>query len=340
MPTLAVTIADVRAQIARAKRNAQDARAVVGADFGVEGLTEAPGAEGERGALTRASDGPVRVALVPTMGALHAGHLALLARAREIADVVVVSIFVNPLQFNEAEDLERYPRDVEADLATISAAIAAPPHAAATSTDAAAPVTSAAPVIVFAPSVAEMYPDGKTQTKVSAGNVGNLLEGRSRAGHFDGVLVVVNKLLNIVQPDAVLFGQKDAQQVFVVSRMVADLNIPVTVEVVETVREDDGLALSSRNRFLDERERLAARVLSHTLEAADSAADAGIDAVIAAAQSASMGEPLVDLEYLAVVNPTTFLPVDDGYHGKAIVLVAARVGSTRLIDNETVYLGG
>ncbi|WP_449342979.1 4-phosphopantoate--beta-alanine ligase [Subtercola endophyticus] len=287
--------------------------------------------------MTRASDGPVRVALVPTMGALHAGHLALLARAREIADVVVVSIFVNPLQFNEAEDLERYPRDVEADLATIDAAI----HEANSAAAAGGPGAhiSAAPVIVFAPSVAEMYPDGKTQTKVSAGNVGNLLEGRSRAGHFDGVLVVVNKLLNIVQPDAVLFGQKDAQQVFVVSRMVADLNIPVTVEVVETVREDDGLALSSRNRFLDERERLAARVLSHTLEAAESAADSGIDGVIAAAQAASMGEPLVELEYLSVVNPATFLPVDDGYHGKATVLVAARVGSTRLIDNETVYLG-
>ncbi|WP_239083134.1 pantoate--beta-alanine ligase [Subtercola lobariae] len=270
--------------------------------------------------MSRASAG--RVALVPTMGALHAGHLALIARAREIADIVVVSIFVNPLQFNESEDLDRYPRALDADLATIEAA------------------SGGAPTIVFAPSVAEMYPDGKTQTKLTAGNVGNLLEGRSRAGHFDGVLVVVNKLLGIVQPDAVLFGQKDAQQVFVVSRMVRDLNIAVTVEVVETVREKDGLALSSRNRFLDERERLAARVLSHTLEAADSAADGGIDAVIAAAQSASMGEPLVDLEYLAVVNPTTFLPVDDGYHGKAIVLVAARVGATRLIDNALVYLGG
>ncbi|MCU1475885.1 MAG: pantoate--beta-alanine ligase, partial [Subtercola sp.] len=249
MPTLAVTIDDVRAQIAAARQDTAAAR----------------------------------VALVPTLGALHAGHLALIARARQIAEIVVVSIFVNPLQFNESEDLDRYPRDLDSDLATIEAAAAD------------------AGTIVFAPSVAEMYPDGRPQTKLSAGTVGNLLEGRSRAGHFDGVLVVVNKLLNIVQPDVVLFGQKDAQQVFVVSRMIADLNLPVAVEVVQTVREDDGLALSSRNRFLDERERLAARVLSHTLEAADSAADGGIDAVIAAAQSASMGEPLVDLEYLSVV---------------------------------------
>ncbi|MEF2977067.1 pantoate--beta-alanine ligase [Subtercola sp. YIM 133946] len=327
MPTLAVTIADVRAQIAAARQDARAAASANAADAPGAGSNAAapaaaPAAASANAAAPDAGGRPATVALVPTMGALHAGHLALIARARQIADIVVVSIFVNPLQFNESEDLERYPRDVDADLATIDAAAAG------------------ADTIVFAPSAHEMYPDGKTQTKVSAGTVGTLLEGRSRAGHFDGVLVVVNKLLNIVQPDVVLFGQKDAQQVFVVSRMVSDLNIPVTVEVVETVREPDGLALSSRNRFLDERERLAARVLSHTLEAAESAADSGIDAVIAAAQSASMGEPMVDLEYLAVVNPKTFLPVDDGYHGKATVLVAARVGATRLIDNEQIYLGG
>ncbi|RFA18568.1 pantoate--beta-alanine ligase [Subtercola boreus] len=263
-----------------------------------------------------------RVALVPTMGALHDGHLALVARAQDVADVVVVSVFVNPLQFSETEDLDRYPRDLDADLDTL-AGVDREGRAS----------------IVFAPTASEMYPDGKTQTKISAGDVGNRFEGRSRAGHFDGVLVVVDKLLNIVQPHAVLFGQKDAQQVFVVSRMVRDLNIPVTVEVVETVREDDGLALSSRNRFLDERERLAARVLSRTLEAAESAAVSGIDAVIAAAQSAGMGEPLVQLEYFSVVNPATFRPVDDNYRGRAIVLVAARVGATRLIDNESIYLG-
>ncbi|QWT25206.1 pantoate--beta-alanine ligase [Subtercola sp. PAMC28395] len=302
---LAVSIAEVREQIAAATHDAR----------------------------SQGNANPV-VALVPTMGALHAGHLALVARAREVADVVVVSIFVNPLQFGEAEDLDRYPRDLSGDRAALDEASASAVPRAGSG------MTSVSEIIVFAPSAAEMYPDGKTQTKMSAGNVGNLLEGRSRAGHFDGVLVVVNKLLNITRPDVVLFGQKDAQQVFVVSRMVRDLNIPVVVEVVETVREDDGLALSSRNRFLDRGERLAARVLSQTLEAADSAASSGIDAVIAAAQSASMGEPLVKLEYLAVVNPTTFLPVDDNYHGKAIVAVAARVGSTRLIDNESVYLGG
>ncbi|GAA1000554.1 pantoate--beta-alanine ligase [Subtercola frigoramans] len=304
MSILAVSIAEVREQIAAATHAAR----------------------------SQGTANPV-VALVPTMGALHAGHLALVARAREMADVVVVSIFVNPLQFGEAEDLDRYPRDLTGDRAALDEATAsAVPRPGSGS-------SSVGEIIVFAPSAAEMYPDGKTQTKISAGNVGNLLEGRSRAGHFDGVLVVVNKLLNIARPDVVLFGQKDAQQVFVVSRMVRDLNIPVVVEVVETVREDDGLALSSRNRFLDKGERLAARVLSQTLEAAESAASSGIDAVIAAAQSASMGEPLVKLEYLAVVNPKSFLPVDDNYHGKAIVAVAARVGSTRLIDNESVYLG-
>ncbi|TIH40470.1 pantoate--beta-alanine ligase [Subtercola vilae] len=259
------------------------------------------------------------VALVPTMGALHDGHLALVTRAREVGDIVVVSIFVNPLQFGEGEDLETYPRTLDADLAALD---------------------RTGPTIVFAPTAAEMYPEGRTQTKISAGHVGTLLEGRSRAGHFDGVLIVVNKLLNIVQPTSVLFGQKDGQQVFVVSRMVRDLNIPVTVEVVDTVRETDGLALSSRNTYLDERERVAARVLSAVLEAAESAAVSGIDSLIAAAQAASMGQPLVTLEYLSVVNPATFLPVDDNFHGRAQVLVAARVGTTRLIDNEFVYLGG
>ncbi|CAN5215632.1 pantoate--beta-alanine ligase [soil metagenome] len=305
MSILAVSIAEVREQIASAVQTAR----------------------------SHGNSNPL-VALVPTMGALHAGHLALVARAREVADIVVVSVFVNPLQFGENEDLDRYPRDLDGDRATLDQA-----------QDSALPrpnsgSTVVSETIVFAPTATEMYPDGRTQTKISAGTVGTLLEGRTRAGHFDGVLVVVNKLLNIARPDFVLFGQKDAQQVFVVSRMVRELNIPVVVEVVETVREKDGLALSSRNRFLDERERLAARVLSQTLEAADSAASSGIDAVIAAAQSASMGESLVNLEYLSVVNPSTFLPVDDGFRGKAIVVVAARVGSTRLIDNETIYLGG
>jgi pantoate--beta-alanine ligase len=259
------------------------------------------------------------VALVPTMGALHDGHLALVDRARELADTVVVSIFVNPLQFGPGEDLDKYPRTRDDDLAKLEAKGVA---------------------FVFAPTVAEMYPQGASDTKVTAGAVGTMYEGRSRRGHFDGVLTVVAKLLNIVRPQFVMFGQKDAQQVFLVQRMVRDLNFATTVVAVETVREPDGLALSSRNRYLDERETRAAHALSVALEAVESSADRGIDAVLSAAQSVFMGEPLVTLDYLSVVDPKTFLPVDDNYRGKARVLIAARVGETRLIDNELIHLGG
>jgi pantoate--beta-alanine ligase len=257
------------------------------------------------------------VALVPTMGALHDGHLALVDRARELAPTVVVSIFVNPLQFGPNEDLDRYPRTPEEDLEKL----------AARGVD-----------VVFMPTVEELYPTWPVATKIVAGSVGSMYEGRSRPGHFDGVLTVVAKLLNIVQPAHAVFGRKDAQQVFLISRMVRDLDIPTKVVAIDIVREDDGLALSSRNRYLDPKERRAARVLSQSLEAAESSADRGIDAVLAAAQSVLMGEPLVKLDYLAVVHPSTFLPVDDGYRGKAVVLVAAQVGSTRLIDNEQILL--
>ena len=268
--------------------------------------------------LRRLLDGRT-VALVPTMGALHDGHLALVARAKELADTVVVSIFVNPLQFAAGEDLDRYPRTLDEDVAKLEAL----------GVD-----------VVFAPNVDELYPTWPIQTTIKAGQVGSLYEGRSRVGHFDGVLTIVGKLLNIVAPDFVVFGQKDAQQVFLVKRMVADLNMPVAVDVIETVREEDGLALSSRNRFLDPKERRASRTLSIALEAAASSADRGIDAVLAAAQSALMGESLVQLDYLKVVEPTTFLPADDNYRGPAVVLIAATVGSTRLIDNEPIHLGG
>jgi pantoate--beta-alanine ligase len=270
-----------------------------------------------RETLREVRRGGARIALVPTMGALHDGHLALVDRAREIADVVVVSIFVNPLQFGPNEDLDRYPRDLAADVALLEERGVA--H-------------------VFAPSVAEMYPDGPSSTRVVAGKVGSLYEGRSRPGHFDGMLTVVSKLLHIVQPDVAMFGQKDAQQLFLVRRMVRDLDLPVAIEGVDTVREEDGLALSSRNRYLDARERRAARTIPLLLEAAASAADRGIDAVIAAAQSASMGEPLVKLDYLVVANPATLLPVDDDHRGPALVLVAAVVGSTRLLDNGPILL--
>jgi pantoate--beta-alanine ligase len=257
------------------------------------------------------------VALVPTLGALHDGHLAHVARARELADVVVVSIFVNPLQFGANEDLDKYPRDLDGDLARLE------------------PFDVD---YVFAPTAAEMYPDGGTQVKVTGGPVASLLEGRSRPGHFDGVLTVVAKLLQIVQPQHVTFGQKDAQQLFLVQRMVRDLNIPVKVDVIETVREADGVAMSSRNRYLGPNERKAARALSRAIEAAQSASDRGIDTVLAAAQSVLMDEKLVTLDYLKVVDPKTFLPVDDGYRGPARVLIAAKVGPARLIDNDSLYL--
>ena len=258
------------------------------------------------------------IALTPTLGALHAGHLAHVERAAEIADVRVVSIFVNPTQFAAGEDLDKYPRTLDADLELLAAA--GVPY-------------------VFAPSVDELYPDGPTETKITAGKVGSLFEGASRPGHFDGVLTVVAKLLNIVTPDIATFGQKDAQQLFLVRRMVADLNLPVRIETIDTVREEDGLALSSRNRFLDPKERRAARTLSTALEAAASSADRGIDATLAAAQGALMGETLVKTDYLKVVHPGTFLPVDDDYRGPAIAIIAARLGNTRLIDNEPLYLG-
>ena len=252
------------------------------------------------------------------MGALHDGHLALVELARERAEIVVVSIYVIPLQFGEGEDLDRYPRTVEADVERLRA------HGVQ---------------LVFAPTTGEIYPAGTLQTKLAAGAIGTLYEGRSRRGHFDGVLTVVAKLLNIVRPHVVVFGEKDAQQVFLVRRMVADLNIEVEVATVATVREDDGLALSSRNRYLDRRERLAARALPKALEAAESSADRGTDAVLAAAQSVLTGDPAVHLDYLSIVDPATFLPADDNHHGRAIVLVAARVGDTRLIDNTQIYLG-
>ncbi len=257
------------------------------------------------------------VALVPTLGALHEGHLALVDRAAELGETAVVSIFVNPTQFGANEDLAKYPRDLDSDLDLLE---------------------GRGVDIVFAPSVDEMYPDGPTQVKVTGGQVAGLFEGRSRPGHFDGVLTVVAKLLGIVRPQHVVFGQKDAQQVFLVQRMVLDLNIQTAVDVVETVRAPDGLALSSRNRYLDGDARRAALALSRALEAASSSSDRGIDAVLAAAQSVLMDEDLVKLDYLKVVNPRTFMPVDDGYRGAARVLIAAQVGTTRLIDNDAIYL--
>lgn len=261
-----------------------------------------------------------KVALIPTMGALHAGHLAHVeaAQAKAPGAFTVVSIFVNPLQFGRGEDLAKYPRDPDADLAAL---------------------TEAGVDLVFAPSVEEMYPDGGVQVGIAPGPVATTYEGASRPGHFAGALTVVLKLLEIVQPDLATFGEKDAQQLFLVQRMVKDLNVPVAILPVPIVREDDGVAMSSRNRFLGPAERKEARTLSRALEAAQSAAERGIDAVIAATQSVTMDAQGVDLDYFAVVDPRTFAPVEDGHRGPVIALIAARVGGTRLIDNARFRLG-
>jgi pantoate--beta-alanine ligase len=248
------------------------------------------------------------------MGALHGGHEALIRRAREEVDEVVVSLFVNPKQFNEATDLDAYPRDEEAD-----AALAA----------------EAGADLLYAPQVEEVYPAGFATTVHIAG-LTDILEGEHRPGHFDGVATVVTKLFNVVGPDVAYFGAKDAQQLAVIRRLVADLDIPVRIEGVETVREPDGLALSSRNVRLDPDERRRALALKRGLDAAVAAAAAGPEAARAAGEQA-MRELGVEPEYLALVHPETFTPADriDG-NGPVLVAVAARVGSTRLIDNTLI----
>lgn len=259
------------------------------------------------------------VALVPTMGSLHEGHLALVDRAAALADVVVVSVFVNPLQFGPSEDYDKYPRDLTADLSAL---------------------TDRGVAVVFAPTVAEMYPRGPIDTRVSAGAVGEILDGASRPGHFDGMLTVVAKLLMIAAPDVAVFGEKDAQQVFLVQRMVADLDVPTRIDVVETVRASDGLALSSRNAYLSPEQRAAALALPGALAAARAAAASGtgLPAALEAALAVLDAEPLLELDYIAVVDPATFQPAEPDHTGAARALVAARVGSTRLIDTQLLHL--
>ncbi|WP_079171057.1 pantoate--beta-alanine ligase [Streptomyces sp. CC53] len=311
-----------------------------------------------------------RAAVVMTMGALHAGHAALVRTARGHVGhdgVVVTTVFVNPLQFGAGEDLDRYPRTLDADMQV----------AAAAGADA-----------VFAPSVDEVYPGGEPQVRIAAGPMGERLEGASRPGHFDGMLPVVARLLHLTRPDVAFFGQKDAQQLALIRRMVRDLNFPVEIVGVPTVREDDGLALSSRNRYLSSTERRTALALSAALFAARdrlaaqealraraasapatqsradalsrlgesrAAADAhavaqaahvaggGAHAVRAAARvvldEAAQADPPLRLDYLALVDPSDFTEVRDDHTGEAILAVAARVGTTRLIDNLPLTFG-
>ncbi|MFI9552422.1 pantoate--beta-alanine ligase [Nonomuraea endophytica] len=257
--------------------------------------------------------GEGRVALVPTMGALHEGHRALIREARALAPRVVVSIFVNPLQFGPSEDFSRYPRTLEADLDVCRAeGVRA----------------------VFTPAAGEMYQSGR-QVSVSSGHMGTIVEGTVRPGHFDGVLTVVLKLFNLVQPDVAVFGQKDAQQLAMIRRMAADLDLPIEIAGIPTVREPDGLAMSSRNRYLSPGERQTALALSRALSAG--AAEFTPARIKAAARAVLDGADLA-LDYLVLVDPATFAEVGESYTGEAVLAVAAKVGSTRLIDNAVLRL--
>ncbi len=267
-----------------------------------------------RSALSHPRRGGAIIGLVPTMGAFHEGHLSLMRRARDECDEVVVSLFVNPTQFNDGGDLDAYPRDERRDAAL--AAELGVDH-------------------LFVPAVGEVYPAG-FQTKVSVTGLTATLEGAGRgSAHFDGVATVVTKLLNMVGPDVAYFGQKDAQQVLVIKRLVRDLDLPVRVEVCPIVREPDGLAMSSRNVRLSPSERGRAVALNRALRAAVSAVASGERDAAAVRSRALQVLKAADIEpeYLELVSAETLVPVDR-VDGDALALVAARVGATRLIDNQ------
>jgi pantoate--beta-alanine ligase len=269
-----------------------------------------------RGAL---ANRPGEVGVVMTMGALHDGHRELIRVARRRCAVIVVTVFLNPLQFAPGEDLSRYPKTLDSDVELC----------AAEDVD-----------LVFAPSVAEVYPLGdQPQVRVHAGPLGDVLEGASRPGHFDGVLTVVAKLLHLTSPDVAYFGQKDAQQLLMIRRMALDLDFPVEVVAVPTVRDPDGLALSSRNTYLTDADRDVALTLSRALHAGAAAAGDGPDGVRAAATAVLAEQPGIGVDYLALVDPADLREVTDDFAGEALLAVAAKVGTTRLIDNVLVTLG-
>jgi pantoate--beta-alanine ligase len=267
---------------------------------------------------TARADLPGDVAVVMTLGALHEGHAELIRQARRRAAHVVVTIFLNPLQFGPGEDLSRYPRTIDDDLVICR---------------------REGVDLVFAPSPDVVYPTGAPGVRISAGALGEVLEGHSRPGHFDGVLTVVGKLLHLTSPALAYFGQKDAQQLLLIRRMVQDLDFPVEVVAVPTVREPDGLALSSRNMYLGPSDREAALALSRSLRAGAAAAAEGPSAVRRAARAVLVAEPLVLVDYLVLVHPDTLTDVPEWYRGDALLAVAARVGTTRLIDNEQLVVG-
>ncbi len=260
-----------------------------------------------------------RVGLVPTMGALHAGHRSLIDLARADADAVAVSIFVNPLQFGAGEDFEAYPRPIEDDLETCE---------------------QAGVDLVFAPVAADLIgPD--PQVGIAAGRLGTVLEGASRPGHFDGVLTIVAKLINLTRPDLAVFGQKDAQQLACIRAMATDLDLATEIVGAPIVREPDGLALSSRNVYLDPLERERALCLSRTLSAAAEAGSAGdaLTAARAVVEQAEATGPTVRRDYVELVDPRTFLSVPPDHRGQALLALAVRIGRTRLIDNRVLDFG-
>ncbi len=272
-----------------------------------------------RAELQRERSADRTIGLVPTMGAFHDGHVSLMRQARERTDVVVVSLFVNPTQFGAGEDLAAYPRDEARD----------------------AEIAAAAGVdVLFAPAADEVYPAG-FQANVQVGALAEPLEGAQRPGHFDGVATVVTKLLNIVQPTTAFFGQKDAQQALIVRRVVRDLDIPVEIAVCPTVREPDGLAMSSRNAYLAPADRERAVALRRALDAAEAAVAAGERETVAVAAAARGAmEPYgVEPEYLALVSADDLAPVEQ-LDGEILVALAARVGPARLIDNTLIHING
>ena len=261
------------------------------------------------------ADLPGPVVLVPTMGALHEGHRALVRHARTLGGSVVVSVFVNPTQFGPGEDFDRYPRTWDADLAALAEEGAD---------------------VVLHPGVDEVYPAGAVGVTVHPGPLGDVLEGAVRPGHFAGVLTVVATLFGMVRPDVAVFGEKDYQQLTLIRAMARELALGVEVVGVPTVREDDGMALSSRNRYLDPAQRSAAAAISAALRAGVAAGDRGPDAVLAAARRVLDAEPSLVPDYVALTDPDLGPAPSDG---PARLLVAARAGSTRLIDNTAVRLG-
>jgi pantoate--beta-alanine ligase len=258
------------------------------------------------------------VAVVMTMGALHEGHATLIETARQRAAHVVVTIFLNPLQFGPREDLSRYPRTFDSDMEICR---------------------RAGVDLVFAPTPDVIYRDGDPGVRISAGPLGNVLEGQARPGHFDGMLTVVAKLFHLTRADSAYFGQKDAQQLLLIRRMVRDLDFPVKVVSVPTVREPDGLAMSSRNTYLTDSDRETALCLSRALRAGAAAAAEGPSAIRRAARTVLVREPLALIDYLVLVHPTTLEDVPEWYRGEALLAVAGRVGTTRLIDNLPISVG-